>query len=232
MPRESCDLDLDLRASDGSERGKSFWNVSQVEMKFFVERQWIKAVRKTKRKPNYGMLNMDSQLEEVVGNKLELVGPMIDSYLEEIGKAVKCKLSRSKATGLVNPVNLFVPWSVFRHILVLVRGYSGDVDTKADGSKHVLTLTKMNSVRKLFSPCRFSGETFFAQRHFKKVPSKAGGKTESVYSGRSTIVVTESTPFCLNYAMKTQRVTVTFYIQRYTAEHFVLDSSLQALMNG
>ena len=232
MATESCNLDLDLRASDGSERGNSFWNVSQVEMKFSVERQWIKAVRKAKRKPNYGTLNMDSQLEEIVGNKLELVGPMIDSYLEEIGKAMKCKLSRSKATGLVNPVNLFVPWTVFRHILVLVRGYSGDVDTKADGSKHVLTLTKMDSVRKLFSPCRFSGETYFAQRHFKKVPSKAGGKTESVYNGRSTIVVTESTPFCMNYAMKTQRVTVRFYIQRYTAEHFVLDSSLQALMNG
>lgn len=54
MPRESCDVDLDLRASDGSERGKSFLNVSQVEMKFSVERQWIKAVRKAKRKPNYG----------------------------------------------------------------------------------------------------------------------------------------------------------------------------------
>lgn len=157
---------------------------------------------------------------------------MIDSYLEEIGKAMKCKLSRSKATGLVNPVNLFVPWTVLRHILVLVRGYSGDVDTKVDGSKHVLTLTKMDSVRKLFSPCHFSGETYFAQRHFKKVPSKAGGKTESVYNGRSTIVVTESTPFCMNYAMKTQPVTVTFYIQRYTAELFVLDSSLQVLMNG
>ena len=90
----------------------------------------------------------------------------------------------------------------------------------------------MDSVRKLFSPCCFSGETFFALRHFKKVPCKAGGKTESVYNGRSTIVVTESTPFCMNYAMKTQRVTVTFYIQRYTAKHFVLDSSLRALMNG
>ena len=61
---------------------------------------------------------------------------------------------------------------------------------------------------------------------------KAGGKTESVYNGRSTIAVTESTPFCMNYAMKTQRVTVTFYIQRYTAEDFVLDLSLQAQMNG
>ena len=70
MATESCNLDLDLRASDGSERGNSFWNVSKVEMKFSVERQWIKAVRKAKRKPNYGMLNMDSQLEEIVGNKL------------------------------------------------------------------------------------------------------------------------------------------------------------------
>lgn len=80
-------------------------------MKFIVERQWVKAVRKTKRKPNYGMLNMDAQL--VVGNKLELVGSMIDSYLEEIGKSMKCNLSRSKVTGLVNPVSFFIPWTVF-----------------------------------------------------------------------------------------------------------------------
>lgn len=86
----------------------------------------------------------------------------------------------------------------------------------------------MDSVTKVFSPSRFSAETLFAQR----VPSKAGGKTESVCNERSAIVLTESTPFCMNYAMKTQRVTMTFFIQRYTAEHFVVDSSLQALMNG
>lgn len=171
-------------------------------------------------------------IEEVVRNKLELVGPMIDSYLQEIGKSMKCKLSRSKVTGLVNPVSFFIPWTVFRHLLVLVWRYCGDVHTLVDGLKHVLTLTEMDSVRKLFSPSRFSGETFFAQRHFKRVPSKAGGKTESVYNGRSAIVVTESTPFCMNYAMKTQHVRVTFFIQRYTAEHFVVHSSLHALMNG
>ena len=38
------------------------------------------------------MLNMDLQMEEIVRNKLELVGLMIDSYLEEIGKAMKCKV--------------------------------------------------------------------------------------------------------------------------------------------
>lgn len=170
---------------------QKFWNVSSIQIKFIVERQWIKAIRKTKRKPNYGMLNMDAPLE-VVGNKLELVGPMIDSYLQEIGKSMKGKLSRSKVTGLVNPVSFFIPWTVFRQLLVLVRGYSGDAHTWVVGLKHILTLTKMDSVRKLFLSSRFSGETFFAQRHFKRVPSKAGGKT--VYNGRSAIVVTESTP--------------------------------------
>lgn len=86
-------------------------------------------------------------------------------------------------------------------MLVLALGYSGDVNTRGDGLKHVLTLSKMDLVRKLFSPSRFSGETFFAQRHFKRVPSKAGGKTGSVYDGRSAIVVIEKTPFCINYAI-------------------------------
>ena len=124
-----------------------------------------KSRSQNKKKTNYGMLNMDAQLE-VVGNKLELVGPMIDSYLQEIGKSMKGKLSRSKVTGLVNPVSFFIPWTVFRQLLVLVRGYSGDAHTWVVGLKHILTLTKMDSVRKLFS-----GETFFAQRHFKRVPS-------------------------------------------------------------
>ena len=163
MAKECCHLDLNLRPTDGSKRGISFWNISQVQMKFSVERMWIKAIRKSKRKPNYGILNMDIQLEEVVGNKLELVGPLLDSYLHEIGKAMKGKLSRSKASGLVNPVNLFIPWTVFRHMLVLAREYSGDVNTQGNGLKHVLTLSKMDSVRKLFSPSRFAGETFFAE---------------------------------------------------------------------
>ena len=112
-----------------------------MEMKFSVERIWIKGVRNAEQKPNYGMLNMDSLLEEIVGNKLELVGPMLDSYLLEVGKSIKSKLTRSKATGLVNPVCLFIPWAIFRHILTLCRGYSGDVHAFRDGSKHELSPT-------------------------------------------------------------------------------------------
>ena len=56
-------------------------------------------MRKVKNKPDYGMAKMDRQLEEVIGNKLELARPLIDSYLKEIGRAIGSKLSRSKATG-------------------------------------------------------------------------------------------------------------------------------------
>ena len=100
-----------------------------IKLKFSIERSWIKSVRSAKSKPNYGMTNMDSLLEEMVGNKLEMCGPLIDSYLKEIGKAIGSKLSRSKATSLANPVVPFVPWPVFPHVRTLARGYS--VDTTA-----------------------------------------------------------------------------------------------------
>ena len=228
---KSCGL-LDLKASKhGEERGEKFWNTSVSEMKFTVEQEWIKAVRKAKHKPNYGMLNMDDQLEEIIGNKLELVGPIIDCYLREIGKSLQSKLKRSKATGLVNPVSLFIPWANFRHILTLCRGYSGEIISSRDGAKHMVTFSQMRSIKKLFSPARFSDETWFATRHFKKIPSMTGRKRESVYNGKSVIVISKYTPFCVDYSMKSQKVNVSFYIQRYTGDNYALDSGLQALMN-
>ena len=83
-------------------------------------------MRSAKSKPNYGMTNMDSLLEEMVGNKLEMCGPLIDSYLKETGKAIGSRLSRSKDTSLANPVIPFVPWPVFRHVCTLARGCSED----------------------------------------------------------------------------------------------------------
>ena len=90
---------LDVRGrSTATERGATFWNTSIIEMKFSIERSWIKSVESAKNKPNYGMTNMDSLLEAVIGNKLEMCGPLNDSYLKEIGKAIGSKLTRSKAT--------------------------------------------------------------------------------------------------------------------------------------
>jgi hypothetical protein len=44
------------------------------------------------------------------------------------------------------------------------------------------------------------------------------------------IVASKPTPFCIDY-MYVMKTHVSFYIQRYTAENYALDISLQALMN-
>ena len=231
-PTKESENKLNLKSfAECSERGDCFWNTSVTEMKFSVEREWIKSVQSAENKPNYGMENMDGLLEEVVGNKLELVGPLLDGHLKEIGRAISQKLRRSKATGLMAPVILFIPWVVFRHILVLARGYSGEIKSSRDGKNHQVWLDSEDSLEKLFSPSRFSGGNFIANRHFKKVPYQVGKRLVSVFNGRSVVVATKNTPFIMDYSTKTERTTVTFYVQRYSAEKLAIDTGLQALMN-
>ena len=223
-------LKLNLRCfSESSERGDQFWNTSVTEMKFSVERQWIKAVRKAENKPDYGMTEMDPLLEEVIGNKLEMVGPLVDSYLKEVGKSIYQKLCRSKATGLMNPVVIFIPWAVYRHVLTMARGYSGEVEHSS--LRHKIVFNTKASLEKMFAPSRFSGECFIACRHFKKVPSKSTKKLISIFNGKSVVVSTTNTPFTMDYSRKAERVTITFYVQRYTTDRLAIDISLQTLMN-
>jgi len=231
MAADLREVILDLKGETGStERAKKFWNVNEVEMKFSFEREWIKAVRRARRRPNYGMGNMNSGLEEICGNKLELAGPLVDSYLLEIGSQISSKLTRSKATSLASPVVLFIPWAIFRHMTVLFRGYGADVTFENRKSKVICTITLFETAEKVFSPARFEGQDVLRKRHFSRQPDTSG-KLASMYKGRSAVVVSPGTPFILDYNLKNQKVTVTFYIQRYTAKDFVIDSSLQSLMN-
>ena len=231
MAANLSEVVFDLRGqTDFSERGKTFWNASELELKFSFEREWMKAVRRAKRGPNYGMGKMNSGLEEVCGNKLELCGPLVDGYLLEIGEQIASKLSRPKGTSLVGPVVIFIPWQIFRHITVLFRGYSGEVKFNERKSKITSTLSCIQAVEKVFSPARFEGQDVLRKRHFSQQP-KSKGKLLSVYKGRSAVVVSKNTPFVVEYNLKSQKAMVTFYIQRYTAEDFVFDKSLQSLMN-
>jgi hypothetical protein len=67
------------------------------------------------------------------------------------------------------------------------------------------------------------------KRHFEKI--KENGRSIFKYSGRAAVVVGKSTPLLFEYNMTQQRLTITFYIQRYNKEDFSLDLSLQALIN-
>ena len=93
---------------DETERGVRFWNINAVEVKFSTEKEWLRKVRFAENKPNYGMRNLDPLLEELTGNKLELVhvGPILDGYLKEIGHLIYSKLGQSRMTGLVAIPNL------------------------------------------------------------------------------------------------------------------------------
>ena len=67
---------------------------------------------------------VDPVLEELTGNKLELVSPLVDGFLKEIGLSINAKLARSRMTGLMAPINLFMPFQIFKHIWVLVNARS------------------------------------------------------------------------------------------------------------
>ena len=76
-------------------------------------------------------------------NKIELVGPVVDSYVKHMGNLIYSKLARSKNTGLMSPITLFIPCSIFRHICVLMVGYGGDMNMTT--LKIVLTLSSNNN---------------------------------------------------------------------------------------
>ena len=227
----------DLKIKSGlldeeTERGEKFWYRAHTELKFKVESEWLKSLLSLldKERPMYGMGNMDRKHEEIVGLKIELVGPLIDTYLKEIATSIYHKLSRSKATGLMAPVKLFLPWAIYRHILVLSTGYGGDF--KADQKRQLLTVSfsSHQGLSKVFSPARFAGENFLKHRFFKKSVDKSK-KAVMEYKGRAAVVVSKNTPFVMKFKMNDNRLECQFYVQRYSAEDFAVDASLQTLLN-
>ena len=113
---------------DETERGDRFWNTNSEEIKFSAKKQWIRRVRFAEKNPTTGW-DLDPVLEELTGNKLELVSPLVDGFLKEIGLSINAKPARSRMTGLMAPIMLFMPFQIFRHIWVFstrLRGKRGN----------------------------------------------------------------------------------------------------------
>ena len=83
---------------------------------FSTEKEWLRRVHFEENKPNYGTRDLVPVLEELIGNKLELVGPLVDGFLYEIGLSIHAKLGRSRMTGLMAPITLFMPFQIIKHI--------------------------------------------------------------------------------------------------------------------
>lgn len=228
--RDDVDLRGSMETSDDTERSDNFWDPVIIAMKSTVEREWIKSVRKSKKKPNFGMGNLDALHEEVCGSKLEISGPLIDSYLGEFGNGIQQKLIRSKATGLVSPIVLFIPWSVFKYFLPFTSGYDAEVNETTHKKKCKtlsIEIAKNITAQKVFSPQRFSNKNVLTKRFFTKDKHKT-----YKYGSKSTVVVSKQTPMTITYSMKKQRATLTIYVQRYDEHDFANNVQRQALMNN
>ena len=133
-----------------TERGDCFWNRNVVEMKFSIEHDLMKRVCFAESKLNYGMRELNPVLEELSGNKLELIGPMLDGFIQEIGLSIHAKLGRLRMTGLMAPIVLFMPLQIFRHLWVLVQGYGGNIESSKKGEKIMLTITQPDTAEKIW----------------------------------------------------------------------------------
>ena len=114
---------------------------------------------------------------------------------------------------------------IFRHIITPARDYGCEVDVS--GKKVVILIYKQASARKKHFSISILWAKLLHKRKFKK---QTDGKYH--YVGRSSVVVTKNTPITLHYNMKTSRLTVSAFIQRYTEENFAIDNQLQKLINN
>ena len=87
---------------------------------------------------------------------------------------------------------------------------------------------KSSSCDKVFAPWRFDGTNYLAKRILAIKLFPGARKRELACDGQAAVAVTEETLIRLEYDCKTNIVKVTFFIQRYTAEDFAVDSTVQA----
>ena len=136
------------------------------------------------------MRNVDTILEERASNKLELTGPLIDGFLCEVEKAIHAKLGRSRSTGLMSPVRLFVLYTILRHIFSIAVGYGGKLTN--DNKTMSVTIETFENASKVLAPAKFSGTNFLKKkRHFEKI--RENGRSIFKYSWRAAVVVGKST---------------------------------------
>ena len=142
--------------------------------------------------------------------------------------AIYSTLGRSRNTGLMPPMQLFVPYNTLRHLFNIAVGYGGNLTS--DKKTLSVRITTFTNASKLFSPVRCGGANFLKKRHFMKVTEN--GRKVYKYTGRAAVVIGESIPLLFEYNMKGQKLMTTCYIQRYTKNDFALDARLQALVNN
>ena len=116
-------------------------------------------------------------------------------------------------------------------------GYGGNVSVQTKKNKEkaiAIHVASESGARKLWHTLRCR-KYFLYHRKYTKVPAvdEIGQPRQDILcAGVGRIVVAERTPIKLVYYTKTQKLTPSFYIQRYDANDFALDVPFQGLLNA
>ena len=214
-----------------TERIDKFWIKTDLRLSSF-ERSWLRNEMELPKDYSMGS-EMDTEVEQNVENRLILVGPMLDGYLKEIGIAMLSKLTRSHLTGLIFLIKLYVPWQIMRFMAAIVESYRGSIQLlspKKNKKKFIFSIEKQDTAVQLFNPSRFNGINLQKCKYFK-IKDHGIAKTKLSYVGESNVVVSINTPIRMKYFHNLNNLKVSFYIQRYTAESFVVDAAVQSVVN-
>ncbi|KAI8522157.1 hypothetical protein Bbelb_019110 [Branchiostoma belcheri] len=214
-----------------------FWRPTSTAVKTTITpvfRRWVREAVPDSYRPDYGMLDLDREVEEICGNALLLAGPLIDYYLSEIGGEIAARLKRNSGTGLACFEDK-VPPTAFSQLMYLMKRYGAQVDlSETNGAgmygKVQVTITSVAVLRKVFSGTRSDGRNFLLKLHFDKERT-ADKQVISHYRGKTEVVATETKPFKLHYNSSRAKVAVSFYRQKFDRNGLAINTGLQAALN-
>ena len=141
---------------------------------------------------------LDASAEKDTHSNLIVCGPMLDTYIKELGSLMLNKLSRGKVTGITQSPSLLLPWQVMVNFIKLAKRYGAKVEaeTKKDKEKKItISITSDSCCYNIWHPKR-CGKNFLRKRLYIKCPPPDTSKF--AYNGCSKVVITPRTPwFCI-----------------------------------
>ena len=138
---------------------------------------------------------------------------MVDVYIKELGSMMLFRLSKGRLTCIQQSSTILIPWQVYVNIIKVIKGYSGNIAVRLKtnkGKSITITLPTQSCARKIWNVKR-CGRNFLSKGKF----SKSLPPNDYEYAGCSKVMVPSHTPLVLPYETKSQKVVITFYIQRY-----------------
>ena len=109
------------------------------------------------------------------------------------------------------------------NIIKLIKGYGGNIAAKLkkkQRKKHHHNTTYSELCKKDLE-CKELWEKFLVKRKVFQIFAP----NDYEYAGCSKVVVTSHTPLVLSYETKSQKVVITFYIQRYDKNDIAVDAT-------